>query len=70
MTSSFAAVLDNPSPHPVMTALGRGVPLTLLCDLFEQPSALGLLESERENPWLERLAYEVQSSRRGVRLSG
>lgn len=56
--------------HPVMTALGRGVPLTLLCDLFERPSSLGLLESEREDPWLERLAYEVQTSRRGERLTG
>ncbi len=68
--NSLAAVVDTAPVHPVMTALGRGVPLTLLYDLFERPSSLGLLESEREDPWLERLAYEVQTSRRGARLTG
>ena len=61
MASRTAAAPVEPSPAParVMTALGRGIPLTLLCDLWDPPSSLGLLESEREDPWLERLAYEA-----------
>ena len=51
--------------HPVMTALARGIPVTLLMDLFDAsgPDSRSVLATETADlGWLRDLAYPAGSA--------
>lgn len=52
------------TPHPVMTALARRMPLTLLLDLYDEegPDSRGILSRELGDlSWLRDLAYGTRA---------
>ena len=57
----------SPAAHPVMTALARGIPVTLLMDLLDAsgPDSRSVLATETADlGWLRDLAYPAGSLER------
>ena len=58
----------SPAAHPVMTALARGIPITLLMDLLDPsgPDSRMVLATETADlGWLRDLAYPGAGAARG-----